>query len=361
MSSLAAVIDPFVGPNGQSLSGRFPSQGDAWIATTGGGSPPFTSLAYQIEGNSCVRVDVPGYSNFALEDVQVGGFDASVQVTLPPSLASGGGAGVLGNCSWDGNISDTTGWLFWINTSPTPSAGQLNLSWRSGGFTNVFSQPLMTSPGDSHVLRLTRSGNLLTGYLDGMQQFSISDARGANQTFCGMYSDTMVGVKFNLFQAGALWVPFVDSAAVVIQELLIQAGQASDPTVLPIGQWPIYKGVEPPPTATVPGEIITVYATQGLDQGRTNPDGQLMNIYGFQLRIRSNDDVDGKAKLESIREWMSRWVDNYTITLASGTTYFIPAIVGIGQVLELSRDRPPTGYYICTLNAQSAIRAIASS
>lgn len=132
---------------------------------------------------------------------------------------------------------------------------------------------------------------------------------------------------------------------------MIQDRQASDPDLSPGSAWPIYKGVEP----SQPDQVIVITTTQGLDFGRTMIDGEVASHFGFQLRFRARDDVVGYQKAMAVRSWMQRQVYADNITLDS-TIYLIPCFSGIGQVLELGRDRPPTGRYICTLNAVVPIR-----
>lgn len=147
------------------------------------------------------------------------------------------------------------------------------------------------------------------------------------------------------------------SPSEIIRQLMIADGKASDggtlnASNLPAGDWPAFKGVEP----DKPDEVITVFTTTGTDSGRTQVDGEVASFFGFQVRVRSYDGVRCFARAAVLRDWMQALLPKQVTV--NGTVYLIPAISGIGQVNELSRDRPPTGRWVCTVNAVSAIRVV---
>jgi hypothetical protein len=159
----------------------------------------------------------------------------------------------------------------------------------------------------------------------------------------------------------------LDSPAEIIRQLMIQSpgaavvdgagyGAASAPLT---GVWPIYKSVQPDPTYNQ----ITVKLTQGVDAGRSMYDGEMLSHFAFQLRVRAVDDEVGITKLWAIRSWMESGVYYQQVSVfnkdADATTlYLVPCLSGIGQALELGRDRPSSAMWNGTLNFFSPIRYI---
>lgn len=147
----------------------------------------------------------------------------------------------------------------------------------------------------------------------------------------------------------------------IIAQLMIQNGVASalNGSGVPLGPWPVYVNVEPPQ----PDQCLVITETTGTDGGRTMIDGEMMSHFGFQVMVRGQDDQDTPQKASSLRWWMQTGVSTQTVTLLNSdsvpVTYLIPCISGIGQVLKMGRDRPPTGRYKCSINAQCAIQVVA--
>ena len=144
------------------------------------------------------------------------------------------------------------------------------------------------------------------------------------------------------------------SPADVIRGCLIDLGLGSDPTLDPQAAWPIYVSSEP----TTPDNCLTVYDTQGVEDGSSQLDGELWTHHGFQVRVRSTDHVTGWARANAIRQALAQQVlDN---AVAVGTShYVIHAAAGIGSVLVLGKDTPTSKRSLFTLNATAVLRQVA--
>ena len=139
----------------------------------------------------------------------------------------------------------------------------------------------------------------------------------------------------------------------VIAQLLVDGGQGSDPLVLPLGDWPIYVESEP----DSPDSVLTVYTTTGIDDGRTMPDGELQQHYGFQVRIRSRTAKEGYTKAAAIRAFLSEVVKDNRVSLDL-SDYLVLCVSKIGQIMRLGKDTPTTKRSLYTLNATLPLRQL---
>lgn len=89
------------------------------------------------------------------------------------------------------------------------------------------------------------------------------------------------------------------SAATVIKYLLIDAGFGS--ASLSNTSWPIFVGSEP----TSPDEVITLYSRNIFHQGKDSR-GEVSELYGLDLRLRSSEYALGDHKILSIKNYLDR-------------------------------------------------------
>ncbi len=133
------------------------------------------------------------------------------------------------------------------------------------------------------------------------------------------------------------------SPADILGQLLIDNGQASDPTGT--GAWPLSIGLE----ADIPDNVLTVYDTVGQNDGREMVTGELLSHEGIQLRVRAADKRTGYAKANALRAFLSETVKRNTVNL-DGVSYTVNCAVKIGQVLPIGDDVPNTRRKLFTLN-----------
>ena len=153
--------------------------------------------------------------------------------------------------------------------------------------------------------------------------------------------------------------PLWHSPADIVRELLVQLGMGSDPTVSPGSPWPVYASAEP----QSPDNCITVFDTQGTDDGRTMH-GFKPDHFGIQVRVRAADHPTAWQKADAqIRVALCEGVDDsslpQTVTLTIPlpmTRYTVPNFARIGQCLALGKEAPNSRRSIVTLNATVVIQ-----
>lgn len=139
------------------------------------------------------------------------------------------------------------------------------------------------------------------------------------------------------------------SPADIVRALLILKGVGSPPSFSQ--EWPIYAAGEP----GRPDEIITVFDTTGMEDGRSMIDGEIHTHFGFMVRVRGRDHDSAWTKAIEIRALLSEGVRHDTVVIA-GTSYFIYNITRIGAVLTMGKESPSSKRSLCTLNAFLVVR-----
>jgi hypothetical protein len=149
-------------------------------------------------------------------------------------------------------------------------------------------------------------------------------------------------------------VSFPDSPANVIRWLLVALGVGSDPTVQPLGAWPIYQSDEP----SSPDSVMTVYDTQGQLDGREMIAGQTLDHFGFQVRFRGPTPIGATdptwAQADLTRRTFAEVVKGNLVRIG-GNAYTVWCVVKIGQVIPLGKENPASRRKLFTLNALASI------
>ena len=138
------------------------------------------------------------------------------------------------------------------------------------------------------------------------------------------------------------------SPADVVRWLLVGSplNLGADPTVLPLGAWPLYESNEP----STPDNCVTLYDTDGKDDGRSMIDGQVLDHYGFQVRIRSVDKSTGRVKADAIRDALMGAIYQNGVVIGAAN-YWVHCIANIGRALFIGTDSPNTKRSLHTINA----------
>lgn len=116
------------------------------------------------------------------------------------------------------------------------------------------------------------------------------------------------------------------------------------------GSWPIGVATEP----NSPGSVITVYGTDGVDQGRDMVEAIRTEKYGVQVRIRADTYTTCFGKARDIAEVMDSTIYRESVTIGS-STYLIQAITRTGPPLYLGRDSPNTKRCVFVINATVSV------
>jgi hypothetical protein len=137
----------------------------------------------------------------------------------------------------------------------------------------------------------------------------------------------------------------------IIRHLIIALGSGTLPSEN--GSWPVFSINEP----DTPDNCITVYNTQGSNEGRIMFDGQFVDNPGIQVRVRGVSHAVSYAKAKTIEFKLDTEVYNDTIIIDS-STYLIQSIGRTGMLLPLGKDSPSSKRYVFTLNSIAQIRQI---
>lgn len=134
------------------------------------------------------------------------------------------------------------------------------------------------------------------------------------------------------------------SPADVIRYLIIQLGSGSNPDASLA--WPVYAAKEP----NLPDNCITVFDTEGRDDGRTSPDGERQEFHGVQVKIRATTHALGWDKARDIAVSLDEEVLNETVAIGS-SRYVVTAVTRTSGVLVVGSDTPSSNRRIFTFNA----------
>lgn len=154
---------------------------------------------------------------------------------------------------------------------------------------------------------------------------------------------------------------FEYAPADILRWLLVAKGAVGDPTVLdpvtyqPTQDWPCYHSVEP----DLPDNCLTLYDTEGQDDGRGMLDGKIWEHPGFQLRVRGVDQATAYAKVKQLRDYMTKPSNILMsgVTVGSGplaNSYVIHCLAGFGRIIPLGQDGGNSKRFLFTLNAYIA-------
>lgn len=126
----------------------------------------------------------------------------------------------------------------------------------------------------------------------------------------------------------------IHAPAEIIVQLLVNKALATKPSSLQ--PWPVFYGVMP----TDPDNVLTVYDTLGIKDGRLQESGEVVIHPGIQIRIRNNTYNLGWRKGYDITNAFDT-VRNENVVLGTGVnqrTYKIHAIKRPSGVLPLGQE-----------------------
>lgn len=145
-----------------------------------------------------------------------------------------------------------------------------------------------------------------------------------------------------------------DPMSRIVQQLLQDLDLAVDYNGT-ADEWPAFIGVQPPS----PNNVITVYDTEGIKQGRVMIDGEVQDKAGVQIRIRAEGPVDGYVKGRAILNGFDKSVDRNTVIVGSNQ-YVINSMSRQTDVLSLGLEEGTGRLYLHTLNYTVSYRYLGS-
>ena len=138
----------------------------------------------------------------------------------------------------------------------------------------------------------------------------------------------------------------------ILSRLLTSLGLAQDPEV-GITAWPVYYSQEP----DLPDRTITIYGTDGIDDGRTMVDGERQGRHGIQLRVRSEDYDVGFGKVMELAIALDETVYGNTVAVGA-VTYRVHSFGRTSGPISLGKDSPETKRELFTLNGTLLVREV---
>ncbi len=137
------------------------------------------------------------------------------------------------------------------------------------------------------------------------------------------------------------------SPADVIRQLLEDLGETTAP-----GSdldWESFTSLEP----DKPDKSVTVFDTEGVQNGRENIEGTRQEHHGIQVRVRSPGYGDGYTKARSIAVVLDESIDKNVVTISS-TSYTVWAVTRTSDVIPLGKA-PESKRSLFTINAIVAL------
>lgn len=135
--------------------------------------------------------------------------------------------------------------------------------------------------------------------------------------------------------------------AKLIRLALVAFGHATHPDNTPPSNqnWPCYFDDRP----DTPDNLLSIYDTEGRDEGRTQIDGERQELYGIQITVRASDKNVGWRKIERIKEWMDTEFYRQTYTI-QGSSYLVQSINRTSGIIRMGREMPASRRYLYSLN-----------
>lgn len=145
----------------------------------------------------------------------------------------------------------------------------------------------------------------------------------------------------------------VNSPAELVRAALIVKGIGLMPDAGVLTQvWPIFVSHMP----SKPDNVICVYDTPGLTQGRIHRTGETIKKPGWQIRVRGLDHPTGYAKISAIQAAVDS-VRNLNIAIA-GVGYIVQALNQKGGVMSLGQESDADKRNGFTLNGIITLKEI---
>ena len=143
------------------------------------------------------------------------------------------------------------------------------------------------------------------------------------------------------------------SPADIARRLLISLGLGSDPSPTGTADWSVYVGAEP----QSPDNCITLFDTEGRISGNTQPDGEIQEYHGLQIRVRGADYATGYTRARRIAVALDTDVERDSVTISSNT-YCACSVTRVSDVIHLGQDKPASRRQVFVINALANVRPL---
>lgn len=145
---------------------------------------------------------------------------------------------------------------------------------------------------------------------------------------------------------------FLHSPADILAALLVAQSQGGDAEASPLPAWPVYVTDEP----GAPDNVLTVFDTAPVLNGRRMADGVQVQHYGLQVRVRGAAPAAGWAKARSLAVFLAETVRLNRVTLEA--SQYLVSAVSQTSLLSLGKESPESKRVLYTVNCLAAMRAL---
>lgn len=146
---------------------------------------------------------------------------------------------------------------------------------------------------------------------------------------------------------------FLHSPADILATLLVTGGEGGDQSLTPLPAWPVYVMDEP----GSPDNVLTVFDTSPVTNGRRMVDGVRVQHWGLQVRIRATTPLLGWAKAQSLGVFLDEVVKQSPVQL--GTSRYLVEAISLTSLLSLGKETPTSKRVLYTINCLASMRALA--
>lgn len=170
----------------------------------------------------------------------------------------------------------------------------------------------------------------------------------------GWYPSSQLGLSVGVagwaHTVQAILQDLFHTPAYIVRTMMIDMDLGAVPSTSAV--WPIYVSQEP----SDPDNVITVYDTVGVKQGRIMFNGEVLERYGIQVRVRSANHVDGYVKADTVKIALDKDVYRRKVQV-DDTVYRLHAFTRPGAPLSLGKQ-PETRRDLFTINPTVLIKDV---
>lgn len=141
----------------------------------------------------------------------------------------------------------------------------------------------------------------------------------------------------------------------IIRWLIINLGQGTDPQQN--GNWPVYWNSEP----DTPDNVITVYDTTGILDGRSQIDGEVYKHSGFQVRVRAPKARQVYNQISTLVQQLNENVKMATVGINDDqgqAEYIVCACNQKSDIIDMKKESPTSERSVFVVNYTAAVYRI---
>ena len=133
----------------------------------------------------------------------------------------------------------------------------------------------------------------------------------------------------------------------IMRQLLIDQSLGSNGDTT---DWPVYAGREP----DTPDNVITVYNTSPVYQGRFMTNGEVQERPGIMIRVRGTTEAVMHTKIDAIRNALDKSINIQQVNVST-SIYIVHSVSRTSGPIFLGKDLPNSERNAATLNVTVAL------